>query len=144
MTKAKLSLAAVLLLTITVDEMRADWRLWTTSQTRHVLRDDPAENSLAVKLAAARNEWRSFQILLRSDKPVKEINVVPADLVGPDGAVLRATDARAVPPTPIRTHNRHLSQRSVQAWLVSRRTHSFSASDHTEAAQRGSLHGRAV
>ncbi len=64
------------------------------SQTRHVLRDDPPGKTLAVNISAARNEWESFQILMRSDEPVKEINVVAADLIGPEGAVLKATDAR--------------------------------------------------
>lgn len=75
-------------------EVRADWQVWTVTETRRVLRDDPAENSTSVKLGAARNEWESFQILIRSDTPVAGVNVEAGDLVGPDGAVLKAADAR--------------------------------------------------
>ena len=73
---------------------RADLSVWTLTETRHVLRDDPAGPTKDVALGLARNEWRGFQILLRSDAPVKGINIVPGDLTAPDGAVLRASDAR--------------------------------------------------
>lgn len=43
-----------------------DWRVWTLTETKHVLRSDPPGSALAVNLGAARNEWVSFQILLRS------------------------------------------------------------------------------
>ncbi|MCY3019600.1 MAG: DUF4091 domain-containing protein [Planctomycetota bacterium] len=69
-------------------------RVWTVTETRHVLRGDPAEELKPVKLAAARNEWQSFQILVRSDAPVAGCALSPADLRGPDGAVLKAADAR--------------------------------------------------
>ncbi|MFI5380382.1 MAG: glycoside hydrolase domain-containing protein [Tepidisphaerales bacterium] len=72
----------------------ADWHVWTVSETRHVLGGDAPGTSSAVKLAAARNEWESFQILLRSDAPVHGIHVEPGDLKGPGGSVLPARDAR--------------------------------------------------
>jgi len=72
----------------------ADWQVWTTTQTRRVLREDPAESGAAVRLAAARNEWESFQILMRSDQAVGAVNIVPGDLAGPEGAVLSAGAAR--------------------------------------------------
>ena len=68
--------------------------MWTTTETRQVLREDPAGDSLRVQLAAARNEWRGFQILLRSDAAVAGIAVQAGDLSGPDGAVLPASAAR--------------------------------------------------
>ena len=40
---------------------------------------------MAVKVAAARNEWVSFQILLRSDEPVQGVRVEAGELVGADG-----------------------------------------------------------
>ncbi|MCX5673279.1 MAG: DUF4091 domain-containing protein [Planctomycetota bacterium] len=73
---------------------QAEWKVWTLAQTRRVLRDEPAGTGKDAALRLARNEWRGFQILLRSDEPVKGINVVPGDLVGPEGAVLAAADAR--------------------------------------------------
>lgn len=66
----------------------ADWQVWTTAETRYVLREDPAAANSAVKLAAARNEWRGFQILMRSDAAVPGVNVQLGELRGPSGAVL--------------------------------------------------------
>src|SRR5574340_137921 len=76
------------------DMARADWRVWTLTETRRVLRDEPAGNGPSVRLAAARNEWESFQILMRSDRPVAGVRVEARDLAGPEGSVLRARDAR--------------------------------------------------
>jgi len=87
--------AALILMLATVSlPASADWHVWTVSDTRRVLRDEPAGSGTAVKLAAARNEWESFQILVRSDEQVKGIDVEAGDLTGPDGAVIRAADAR--------------------------------------------------
>jgi len=72
----------------------AEWQVWTVTETRRVLREDPAEKNLAVSIAAARNEWESFQVLVRSDAPVRGIRVEPGELRGPDGAVLAADRAR--------------------------------------------------
>lgn len=72
----------------------AEWQVWTATETRHLLRSDPAGATGTVTLSAARNEWVSFQILVRSDEPVKAVGVVPGDMHGPFAAKLRATDAR--------------------------------------------------
>jgi len=71
-----------------------DWQVWTVAETRRVLRADPAETGQAVRLGAARNEWESFQVLVRSDAAVKGVTIEPGDLQGPGGSVLRAQDAR--------------------------------------------------
>ncbi len=92
-----------------VPVVRADWQVWTTTQTRRVLRDAPVEHTTAVQLAAARNEWRSFLILVRSDAPVSGVNVVADDLVGPHGAMLPASDARLY-----RQHQFHITTPSYQ------------------------------
>src|SRR5512135_362526 len=76
------------------DVARADWQVWTLTETRHVLRGDPPGTATAVKLAAARNEWVSFQILLRSDEPLAGVSVEPGDLKGPAGFSLHRADAR--------------------------------------------------
>jgi hypothetical protein len=79
-------------------------QVWTLTETRRVLRDEPAGRGLAVKIAAARNEWESFQILVRSDSPVRGLNVKAGDLKGPGQAILRAADARL-----FRQHQLHLT-----------------------------------
>jgi hypothetical protein len=72
----------------------AEWNVWTTTHTRRVLRDEPAAQDTQVHLAAARNEWRGFQILVRSDAPLEGVAVEPGDLLGPAGAALPAAEAR--------------------------------------------------
>ncbi|MFV1964703.1 MAG: glycoside hydrolase domain-containing protein [Pirellulaceae bacterium] len=72
----------------------AEWRVWAESGTERVLRDAPAAKESTVHLAAARNEWESFQILLRSDDAVEGVVVEPGSLHGPQGCVLNAQDAR--------------------------------------------------
>ncbi len=89
---------------LTADRVSADWQVWTVTETRRMLRGEPAAGGTSVNLAAARNEWESFQILIRSDAPVKTLNVEAIDLKGPDGAVLRAADARL-----FRQHQLHLT-----------------------------------
>lgn len=79
---------------MTADQAWSDWRVWTLTQTQRVLRDEPAGSGALVQLAAARNEWESFQILIRCDVPVRGVNLEAADLVGPAGAMLPAAHAR--------------------------------------------------
>jgi hypothetical protein len=79
---------------ITAAELQADLHVWTIQETRHVLRSEPPGSSLAVQLSAARNEWESFQILVRADDPVSTIRLIPSDLHGPHGAVLGISEAR--------------------------------------------------
>jgi hypothetical protein len=88
------SLLRVLLSLSLAVAAHAEWHVWTLTETRHVLRSDPPATDTAVKLGAARNECVSFQILLRSDAPVKSIDVEAGDLAGPGGAVLPRADAR--------------------------------------------------
>jgi hypothetical protein len=87
-----------------VDLAIADWQVWTVSETRRVLREDPAEETGEVHLAAARNEWESLQILMRSDAAVEGIHVAAGDLSGPDGAVIPASEARLY-----RQHQLHIT-----------------------------------
>ncbi|MEE9365919.1 MAG: DUF4091 domain-containing protein [Dehalococcoidales bacterium] len=72
----------------------ADWRVWTATSTRRVLRDEPAGSDTSVRISAARNEWESFQILMRCDAGVKAVTIKAGDLTGPEGALLQADDAR--------------------------------------------------
>jgi hypothetical protein len=72
---------------------RAEWQVGAIAQTVRVLREDPPPADRTVQLAAARNESRGFQVLLRSDAPVRIVAVEMGDLAGPGGAVLRGADA---------------------------------------------------
>ncbi len=79
---------------LAANSAHADWQVWTKTETIRVLRDAPAEEGRPAAIAAARNEWESFQILVRSDAAVRGINVVAGDLRGPGGALIRGADAR--------------------------------------------------
>jgi hypothetical protein len=59
-----------------------------------VLRSERPASGTSVSLAAARNEWVGFQILLRSDAPVKGVGLNEGDLVGPKGSIIRGAEAR--------------------------------------------------
>ena len=92
-----------------VNSAQAGWQVWTTTETRRVLREDPAEKPTAVRLACARNEWRGFQILVRSDVPLRGIRIEAGDLVGPGGAVLASSQSRL-----FRQHQLHLTDPSYR------------------------------
>ncbi len=84
-------------------EAQAEWHVWATTDTHRVLRHSPVREGREVRLSAARNEWETFQVLLRSDTPVSGVQLVAGDLAGPEGAVLRGDDARLY-----RAHQLHL------------------------------------
>lgn len=63
------------------------------SDTVRYLRAAPLGGSRSVELACAKNEWVSFQILLRSPEAIGGIEVIAGDLVGPGGAKIRGADA---------------------------------------------------
>jgi ABC-type sugar transport system substrate-binding protein len=67
---------------------RAAWQVWTLTETRHGLRSGLPGAGATAKLSAARNEWASFQILLRSDAPIAKafealVAVVTVDVDAP-------------------------------------------------------------
>lgn len=100
-----LRLVVLAVISVTAGERAsARWQVWTATGTQRMLRDASPGAALGVRLSAARNEWESFQILLRSESPVAGIRVEPADLQGPAGAVLPAADARL-----FRQHQLHLT-----------------------------------
>jgi hypothetical protein len=67
--------------------------VWTETSTERVLRSGLPRGKKTVELAAARNEWESFQILLRSDTRVAGVTLEPDDLIGPGGAVIPSQEA---------------------------------------------------
>jgi len=97
-------LLTVVAATAASEQAAAQWKVWTETETRRVLRDDAADDAFTVRLAAARGEWESFQILLRSDRPVQGINIVPGDLAGPGGAGIPGATSRLY-----RQHQFHLT-----------------------------------
>jgi hypothetical protein len=86
-------LAATILCSVATAAV-ADGNVWTVTETRHVLRSDPPGSGLAVNLGAARNEWVSFQILVRSDLPLPNALVALGELRGPRGAALPLSGVR--------------------------------------------------
>lgn len=96
---------ALVLAFASADAALAEWQVWTLGQTRRVLREDPPEAGKDVKISAAQNEWESFQVFMRSDAPVGGVRLEPGDLRGPNGAVLKAADARLY-----RQHQLHLTE----------------------------------
>jgi hypothetical protein len=71
----------------------ADLHVWTLTRTERVLRSNSPGDSHEVKLAAARNEWESFQILIRSDQQIKGVRIEAGELRGPDRTVLDTSHA---------------------------------------------------
>ncbi len=64
-----------------------DYFLWTRTATSRLLRDASPTGRTAVDLAAAGNEWESFQILMRSSRPLTVTAVEMGDLslIAPEG-----------------------------------------------------------
>ena len=81
--------AWVLVAVMVAGEARAELRAWTVTQTRRVLRDEGPGNERAAAISAARNEWESFQVFVRSDVAAKISDVRLEELKGPDGAAIR-------------------------------------------------------
>ena len=82
----------------------ADLHVWTSARTVRFLRDARPGGAAGVKIAAARNEWESFQILLRCDTAMGSVKVAAGDLRGPGGAVIRGDRMRI-----FRQHQMHLT-----------------------------------
>jgi len=68
--------------------------VWSITETRHVLRSEPAGAGTQVRVCAARNEWASFQVLMRSDEAVKGVALEAGPLRGPAGSVLGLSESR--------------------------------------------------
>ena len=64
----------------------AELSIWTQTDCTRVLRADAPGKAKAAHVKAARNEWESFQILMRSDLPIAGINLKAGTLLGPKGS----------------------------------------------------------
>ena len=100
--KSKPIFAFVLLLSVATS-VHAGWHVWTVTETRHVLRSDPPGHDRTVEVAAARNEWVSFQVLFRSTEPIKAVRLEAGELRGPGSASLQTSESRCY-----RQHQLHL------------------------------------
>jgi hypothetical protein len=100
--KSKPIFAFVLLLSVATS-VHADWHVWTVTETRHVLRSDSPGYDRTVEVTAARNEWVSFQVLMRCDAPVKAVCLEVGELRGRGGATLPMPETRCY-----RQHQLHL------------------------------------
>lgn len=86
MPRSLLALGALVLLCPAA--AAGEFRVWTVQDTRHVLREDEPRPAETVKLAAARNEWESYQVLLRSTEALTNVNVEPGAFASVDGQAL--------------------------------------------------------
>ena len=60
-------------------------QVWIVTETRQVLRSEPSGNVREANLCVARNEWGSFQILVRAEAAVQGLRVEASELSGPGG-----------------------------------------------------------
>ncbi len=69
--------------------------LWWAEGAYKVMRDDPlpAAKSPGISIAAARNEFEPFLLVLRPAARLDDLRVAVSDLAGPGGAVLPASSA---------------------------------------------------
>ena len=81
--------------------------IWTSTRTERITRESAPRDERSVNMSAARNEWESFQILVRSSVPIEGINITAGDLAAPYGAVIKGQDARLY-----REHQIYLKQSS--------------------------------
>jgi hypothetical protein len=100
--KSKATCVFVLLLSLAMNA-HADWQVWTVTDTRHVLRSDLPGGDRTVEVHAARNEWVSFQVLLRGDEPVRAVRLEAGELRGPEKTLLGLSESRCY-----RQHQLHL------------------------------------
>ncbi len=71
---------------------RSEYVIWTENSVAKVQRgDNPPEKFAAVTLAAARNEFESFQVVVSALGNLTGVDVAASDLVGPAGAKIPAS-----------------------------------------------------
>ena len=89
---------------------RQDYRIWTTNSVTKVQREDnPPAAAEAVTLAAARNEFESFQVVVSALGNIANVDLTASDLVGPAGA--------KIPATTLALYRVHYVDCAGQGWL---------------------------
>lgn len=68
--------------------------VWTEGPLLKVGPSAQARNSGPARLTAARNEFESFQIVIRGDAAISGVRAKAGDLTGPDGAIIPSTNVR--------------------------------------------------
>ncbi len=94
MTRSACLLSMALVMVGLTGQVYAECDVWIVTETTRVLRDASPTDQSSANIKAAKNEWESFQILLRSDSSVGEIDIEAGDLTGPGGATIPASQAR--------------------------------------------------
>ena len=84
---------ALALLTAMLIGPGAAWALeaYTVAPIHKITPDEPPSPSWSqdgIDLDCARNEWEAFQVVLRSDEPIAEVGIMPAELRADNGAVI--------------------------------------------------------
>lgn len=94
--RAGLAFLAGMLVAVAPRMVRTEPVTWVTTATVRVCRSEPsaAKPSQEVHLAAARNEWVSFQVFIRSDCPLPKLNIETSPLKGHGGAEINANSIR--------------------------------------------------
>lgn len=75
-------------------DLEAEWFVWTTTRAVRAMRDATPQTKLAVSVSAARNEWVSFQIMLRADTPIDGVTLVPGQLQSAGGEAISWENVR--------------------------------------------------
>ncbi len=82
----------------------ADCHVWTETSTVRVVRESPPGATHSVHLWAARNEWVSFQILVRSDAPLVIQRIEPSEFKAKGGESIPSSNLHL-----FRQHQIHLT-----------------------------------
>jgi len=86
----------------------AELQVWTTTQTVSVPRHAPPQRGVSVSMGCARNEWESFQILVRASRSIDGIRLTAGELKKTrSGATIPAENIRLY-----RQHQIHITQSS--------------------------------
>jgi Domain of unknown function (DUF4091) len=68
--------------------------VWTEGPLLKVMPSAQAKNSASARITAARNEFESFQIAIRSDSAVSNVRATASALTGPGGAAIPSSNVR--------------------------------------------------
>ena len=74
---------------------RQTHRVWTQNSVTKVHREEaPRAETKSIEIAAARNEYESFQVVMGAFSNLKDVDVKAGDLIGPGGARIAAGNVK--------------------------------------------------